>query len=43
MSMSKFVLSVDEGSYAADSFGALVLLVLRHRLGHLLRGEGWRD
>ena len=33
----------DSGSYTADSFTELIWIVLRHRLQHLCKGEGWRD
>ena len=39
-----FKLSVkDSGTYTADSFTELIWIVLRHRLQHLCKGEGWRD
>ena len=31
------------GTYTADSFTELIWIVLRHRLQHLCKGEGWRD
>ena len=31
------------GTYTADSFTELIWIVLRHRLRHLCKGEGWRD
>ena len=41
---TKFKLVVkDSGTYTADSFTELILVVLRHRLQHLCNGEGWRD
>ena len=41
---TKFKLVVkDSGSYTADSFTKLIWIVLRHRLQHLCKGEGWRD
>ena len=41
---TKFKLVVkDSGTYTADSFTELILIVLRHRLQHLCNGEGWRD
>ena len=41
---TKFKLVVkDSGSYTADSFTKLIWIVLRHRLHHLCKGEGWRD
>ena len=41
---TKFKLVVkDSGSYTADSFIKLIWIVLRHRLQHLCKGEGWRD
>ena len=33
----------DSGTYTADSFTKLIWIVLRHRLQHLCKGEGWRD
>ena len=41
---TKFKLVVkDSGSYTADSFSELIWIVLKHRLQHLCKGEGWRD
>ena len=41
---TKFKLVVKEsGTYTADSFTELIWIVLRHRLQHLCKGEGWRD
>ena len=41
---TKFKLVVkNSGSYTADSFLELIWIVLRHRLQHLCKGEGWRD
>ena len=41
---TKFKLVVkDSGSYTADSFTELIWIVLRLRLQHLCKGEGWRD
>ena len=41
---TKFKLVVkDSGSYTADSFTELIWIVLKHRLQHLCKGEGWRD
>jgi hypothetical protein len=31
------------GTYVADSFIELIWIVFKHRCGHLLKGEGWRD
>ena len=31
------------GTYTADSFTEIIWIVLRHRLQHLCKGEGWRD
>ena len=31
------------GTYTADSFTELIWIVLKHRVQHVLRGEGWRD
>ena len=33
----------DSGTYTADSVTELIWIVLRHRLQHLCKGEGWRD
>ena len=33
----------DSGTYTADSFTELIWIVLKHRVQHVLRGEGWRD
>ena len=41
---TKFKLVVkDSGSYTADSFTELIWIVLKHRVQHVLRREGWRD
>ena len=41
---TKFKLVVkDSGTYTADSFTELIWIVLKHRVQHVLRGEGWRD
>ena len=31
------------GNYAADSLTELIWIVLKHRVQHVLKGEGWRD
>jgi len=31
------------GTYTADSFTELIWIVLKHRVQHVLKGEGWRD
>ena len=33
----------DSGTYTADSFTELIWIVLKHRVQHVLRGEGWQD
>ena len=33
----------DSGTYTADSFTELIWIVLKHRVQHVLRREGWRD
>ena len=41
---TKFKLVVkDSGTYTADSFTELIWIVLKHRVQHVLKGEGWRD
>ena len=41
---AKYKLIVKEsGNYAADSLTELIWIVLKHRVQHVLRGEGWRD
>ena len=41
---TKFKLTVkDSGTYTADSFTELIWIVLKHRVQHVLKGEGWRD
>ena len=41
---TKFKLVVkDSGTYTADSFTELIWIVLKHRVQHVLRREGWRD
>jgi hypothetical protein len=32
-----------EGDYAAASWLSLGWQIFKHRFGHLVRGEGWRD
>ena len=39
----KYVLLVDNGTYAEDSLVKLIWTVFNHRLHHLINGEGWRD
>ena len=41
---TKFKLVVkDSGTYTADSFTELIWIVLKHRVQHVLKREGWRD
>ena len=41
---TKFKLTVKgSGTYTADSFTELIWIVLKHRVQHVLRREGWRD
>ena len=41
---AKYKLIVKEsGNYAADSLTELIWIVLKHRVQHVLKGEGWRD
>ena len=40
---SKYVLLVNNGTYAEDSLIKLLWTVLKHRFHHLISGEGWRD
>ena len=41
---TKFKLLVKgSGNYAADSLTELIWIVLKHRVQHVLKGEGWRD
>ena len=41
---TKYKLIVKEsGNYAADSLTELIWIVLKHRVQHVLKGEGWRD
>ena len=39
----KYVLLVDNGTYAGNSLVELMWTVLKHRCHHLYNGEGWRD
>ena len=39
----KYVLLVDNGTYAGNSLVELIWTVLKHRCHHLYNGEGWRD
>ena len=39
----KYVLLVDNGTYAEDSLLKLMWTVLTHRFHHWNNGEGWRD
>jgi hypothetical protein len=36
-------LVVDDGEYESDTLLGLILEILRHRLWHLCRGDGWID
>lgn len=36
-------LQTDQGTYEAPTLGRLLWLVLKHRLWHLRRGDGWTD
>ena len=41
---TKFKLVVKaSGTYTADSFTELIWIVLKHRVQHVLKREGWRD
>jgi len=41
---SRYRLTVaDAGQYEADSLRSLLLEVVRHRLWHFRRGDGWID
>jgi len=41
---TKFKLVVKgSGTYTADSFSELIWIVLKHRVQHVLKGEGWRE
>ena len=41
---TKFKLVVkDSGTYTAVSFTELIWIVLKHRVQHVLKREGWRD
>lgn len=39
----KYILKCDAGEYATDSILHLVWEIFTHRLGHFLKGEGFRD
>ncbi len=39
----KYRLECKAGWYEADSLTGLAWYVFTHRLGHLLRGDGWVD
>jgi len=39
----KYKLIVPAGSYEADSLMKLIHEVLKHRMWHLFRGDGWID
>ena len=41
--MSKYQLHVKEGCYSADNLFALLWLILKHRLYHLITEGKWRD
>ena len=43
MPRRRFKLTVPEGEYEADTLWGLCLDVLRHRLWHWRRGDGWVD
>lgn len=38
-----FRLITPAGTYEAPSLWRLLVEVVKHRLGHLLRGDGWVD
>jgi|TARA_Y100000033_G_scaffold40848_1_gene41057 hypothetical protein len=38
-----YQLYCEKGVYTEDTFGRLVLTVLKHRLIHFLKGEGFKD
>ena len=40
---SYYKLEVPAGAYEADSLSSLFLEVLKHRLWHWRRGDGWVD
>ena len=39
----KYVLLINEGSYFANTLWELFKELIKHRVWHLKRGEGWRD
>jgi hypothetical protein len=43
MTPTRYRLKTPGGTYAADTLAALALEVLRHRLWHWRRGDGFRD
>jgi len=40
---AKYILKCEAGTYAEDSISSLVWTIFTHRLGHFLKGEGFRD
>jgi hypothetical protein len=43
VSETRYVLTVKDGKYEADSLWGLMAEVLRHRLSHLLWDGEWKD
>ena len=39
----KYILLINEGSYFADTLWGLFTELIKHRVWHLKRGDGWRD
>ena len=39
----KYTLLVSAGTYTSDSLFGLFVEVMKHRLFHLKRGDGWMD
>ena len=43
MTKREYKMECDSGYYVANSFWALGWLILKHRLWHWSRGDGWID
>ena len=39
----KYILIVGEGTYFGDTLWELFKEIMKHRVWHLKRGDGWRD
>ena len=40
---TKYKLIVENGCYSEDNLLKLFYVVIKHRLEHFIKGEGWQD